>query len=70
MPYSQEARNFTIMQDQMWAVFESLSPDLKYEAAVRARPSALSTCKGVWSDWSETILWRTHADRKDQSQAV
>ena len=70
MPYSQEARNFTIMQDQMWAVFESLSPDLKYEAAVRARPSALSTYKGVWSDWSETILWRTHADRKDQSQAV
>ncbi|XP_050770902.1 interleukin-2 receptor subunit beta [Gymnogyps californianus] len=59
----EEARNFTIMQDQMWAVFESLSPDLKYEAAVRARPSALSTYKGVWSDWSETILWRTHADQ-------
>ncbi|XP_010289306.1 PREDICTED: interleukin-2 receptor subunit beta [Phaethon lepturus] len=59
----EEARNFTIMQDQMWVVFESLSPDLKYEAAVRARPSASSTYKGVWSDWSETILWRTHADQ-------
>ncbi|NXU31021.1 IL2RB protein, partial [Thalassarche chlororhynchos] len=59
----EEARNFTIVQDQMWVVFESLSPDLKYEAAVRARPSASSTYKGVWSDWSETILWRTHADQ-------
>ncbi|NXL33398.1 IL2RB protein, partial [Glaucidium brasilianum] len=58
-----DARNFTIMQDQMWVMFESLSPDLKYEAAVRARPSTLSTYKGVWSDWSETILWRTHADQ-------
>ncbi|NXI42030.1 IL2RB protein, partial [Galbula dea] len=59
----EEARNFTIMQDQMWVVLERLSPNLKYEAAVRARPSAQSTCKGVWSDWSETILWRTHADQ-------
>ncbi|NXF42751.1 IL2RB protein, partial [Oceanites oceanicus] len=59
----EEARNFTIVQDQMWVVFESLSPDLKYEAAVRARPSASSTYKGVWSNWSETILWRTHADQ-------
>ncbi|XP_065535067.1 interleukin-2 receptor subunit beta isoform X1 [Lathamus discolor] len=62
----QEARNFTIMQDQMWVVFESLSPNTKYEAAVRARPSASSICKGVWSDWSEAILWRTHADQKSQ----
>ncbi|KFR13261.1 Interleukin-2 receptor subunit beta, partial [Opisthocomus hoazin] len=63
----EESRNFTIEQDQMWMVFESLSPGLKYEAAVRARPRALNIYKGVWSDWSETILWRTHADRKDQS---
>jgi len=70
LPHSQESRNFTIEQDQMWMVFESLSPGLKYEAAVRARPRALNIYKGVWSDWSETILWRTHADRKDQSQAV
>ncbi|KFQ08119.1 Interleukin-2 receptor subunit beta, partial [Leptosomus discolor] len=61
------AKNFSIEQDQMWVVFERLSPDLKYEAAVRARPRASSTYKGVWSEWSETILWRTHADRKDQS---
>ncbi|NXS46393.1 IL2RB protein, partial [Balaeniceps rex] len=60
----EEARSFTIAQDQMWVVFESLSPDLKYEAAVRARPRRASgTCKGVWSDWSKTILWRTHADQ-------
>ncbi|NXH72735.1 IL2RB protein, partial [Hydrobates tethys] len=59
----EEARNFTIVQDQMWVVFESLSPNLKYEAAVRARPSASSTYKGVWSNWSKTILWRTHADQ-------
>ncbi|NXD82172.1 IL2RB protein, partial [Halcyon senegalensis] len=59
----EEARNFTIVQDQMWVVFESLSPDSKYEAAVRARPGASSTYKGVWSDWSKTILWRTHADQ-------
>ncbi|XP_075561635.1 interleukin-2 receptor subunit beta [Pelecanus crispus] len=59
----EEARNFIIEQDQMWVVFESLSPDLKYEAAVRARPSASGICKGVWSNWSETILWRTHADQ-------
>ncbi|NWH60147.1 IL2RB protein, partial [Geococcyx californianus] len=62
----QEAKNFTMLQDQMWVVFESLSPDLKYEAAVRARPSASSTCKGVWSDWSETILWRTPANQTSQ----
>lgn len=54
----------------MWMMFESLSPGLKYEAAVRARPRASGTYKGVWSDWSETILWRTRANRKDQSQAV
>ncbi|XP_009082245.1 PREDICTED: interleukin-2 receptor subunit beta [Acanthisitta chloris] len=59
----EDAKNFTIEQDQMWAKFESLSPNLKYEAAVRARPSAASTYKSVWSDWSETILWRTHADK-------
>ncbi|NXP11172.1 IL2RB protein, partial [Thinocorus orbignyianus] len=58
----EEAENFTIVQDQMWVVFECLSPNLKYEAAVRARPSSSRTYKGVWSDWSETILWRTHAD--------
>ncbi|NXI55856.1 IL2RB protein, partial [Chloroceryle aenea] len=52
----EEARNFTIMQDQMWVVFENLSPDLKYEAAVRARPGASSTYKGVWSNWSKPIL--------------
>ncbi|XP_009946297.1 PREDICTED: interleukin-2 receptor subunit beta [Leptosomus discolor] len=57
------AKNFSIEQDQMWVVFERLSPDLKYEAAVRARPRASSTYKGVWSEWSETILWRTHADQ-------
>ncbi|KFZ66675.1 Interleukin-2 receptor subunit beta, partial [Podiceps cristatus] len=63
----EEARIFTIVQDQMWMVFESLSPNLKYEAAVRARPRASSNHKGVWSDWSNTIWWSTHADRKDQS---
>ncbi|NXW33155.1 IL2RB protein, partial [Phaetusa simplex] len=62
----EEAENFTILtieQDQMWMMFESLSPDLKYEAAVRARPRASGTYKGVWSDWSETILWRTHSNQ-------
>ncbi|KFQ39449.1 Interleukin-2 receptor subunit beta, partial [Mesitornis unicolor] len=63
----EEAKNFTIVQDQMWVVFESLFPDLKYEAAVRARPSVSSTYKGTWSDWSKTIVWRTHPDRKDLS---
>ncbi|KAM4782114.1 interleukin-2 receptor subunit beta isoform 1-T1 [Cyanocitta cristata] len=63
----EEAANLPIEQDQMWANFERLSPNSKYEAAVRARPSARSTHKGVWSDWSKPVLWRTHADRKDQS---
>lgn len=54
----------------MWVVFEGLSPNLKYEAAVRAKPSNSSAYKGVWSDWSKTILWKTDADGKDQSQAV
>ncbi|NXN96635.1 IL2RB protein, partial [Rhinopomastus cyanomelas] len=62
----EEARIFTIVQDQMWVLLERLLPDLKYEAAVRARPSASSICKGVWSDWSETILWRTRADQTSQ----
>ncbi|KGL83780.1 Interleukin-2 receptor subunit beta, partial [Tinamus guttatus] len=61
------AKTFNIVQDQMWVMFEKLSPNLKYEAAVRAKPSASSTCKGVWSDWSETILWSAHADRKDRN---
>ncbi|NXJ81153.1 IL2RB protein, partial [Trogon melanurus] len=56
-----------IRHDQMWMMFENLSPNLKHEAAVRARPSALSTCKGVWSDWSETIRWRTHADQTSRT---
>lgn len=63
----EEAANLPIEQDQMWVNFERLSPNSKYEAAVRARPSARSTYKGVWSDWSKPVLWRTHADRKDQS---
>ncbi|KFW12452.1 Interleukin-2 receptor subunit beta, partial [Eurypyga helias] len=63
----EDANNLTIEYDKMWVVFENLLPDLKYEASVRARPSTSSICKGVWSDWSETILWRTHADRKDRS---
>ncbi|XP_054242922.1 interleukin-2 receptor subunit beta [Indicator indicator] len=63
----EEARNHMLVQDQMWMVFESLSPNSKYEAAVRARPSALSTCKGVWSDWSEPILWSTHAEETSQT---
>ncbi|NXH90060.1 IL2RB protein, partial [Edolisoma coerulescens] len=62
----EEAMNFPIEQDQMWANFERLSPNSKYEAAVRARPSARSTYKGVWSDWSKPVLWRTHADRISQ----
>ncbi|NXH16382.1 IL2RB protein, partial [Bucco capensis] len=59
----EEARNFSILQDQMWMQFGSLSPNVKYEAAVRARPSASSTCRGVWSDWSQAVLWRTRADQ-------
>ncbi|XP_015484174.1 interleukin-2 receptor subunit beta [Parus major] len=66
----EEAANLPIEQDQMWTNFERLSPNSKYEAAVRARPSARSTYKGVWSDWSKPVLWRTHADRKGTSQPV
>ncbi|XP_071407824.1 interleukin-2 receptor subunit beta isoform X2 [Pithys albifrons albifrons] len=64
----EEATNLPIEHDQMWANFERLSPNSKYEAAVRARPSARSICKGVWSDWSKPVLWRTHADHKDQPE--
>lgn len=70
MPFFQKAKTLCIKQDQMWVVFEGLSPNLKYEAAVRAKPSNSSAYKGVWSDWSKTILWKTDADGKDQSQAV
>ncbi|NXW69348.1 IL2RB protein, partial [Hirundo rustica] len=66
----EEAVNLPIEQDQMWVNFERLSPNLKYEAAVRARPSARSTYKGMWSDWSRPVLWRTHADHKGISQPV
>ncbi|NXH49461.1 IL2RB protein, partial [Dicaeum eximium] len=52
----EEAANLPIEQDQMWANFERLSPNSKYEAAVRARPSSRSTYKGVWSDWSKPVL--------------
>ncbi|NWW81624.1 IL2RB protein, partial [Climacteris rufus] len=62
----EEATNLPIEHDQMWANFERLSPNSKYEAAVRARPSARSTYKGVWSDWSEPVLWMTHADQTSQ----
>ncbi|NXI11627.1 IL2RB protein, partial [Irena cyanogastra] len=66
----EEAANLPIEQDQMWANFERLSPNSEYEAAVRARPSTRSTYKGVWSDWSSPVLWRTHADHKGTSQPV
>ncbi|XP_032064045.1 interleukin-2 receptor subunit beta [Aythya fuligula] len=58
----EKAKTLCIKQDQMWVVFEGLSPNLKYEAAVRAKPSNSSAYKGVWSDWSKTILWKTDAD--------
>ncbi|NXP70623.1 IL2RB protein, partial [Ramphastos sulfuratus] len=63
----EEATNLTIVQDQMWVMFESLTPNLKYEAAVRARPSGRSSWKGVWSDWSEPVLWRTQPDQTSQT---
>ncbi|NXR13163.1 IL2RB protein, partial [Semnornis frantzii] len=63
----EEATNLTIVQDQTWVVFESLTPNLKYEAAVRARPSGRSSWKGVWSDWSEPLLWRTQANQTSQT---
>nr|XP_030118905.3 interleukin-2 receptor subunit beta isoform X1 [Taeniopygia guttata] len=66
----EEAANLPIEQDQMWANFERLSPNSKYEAAVRARPSARSRYNGMWSDWSKPVLWRTRADRKGTSQPV
>ncbi|NWY46625.1 IL2RB protein, partial [Sylvia atricapilla] len=66
----EEAVNLPIEQDQMWANFERLSPNSEYEADVRARPSAKSHYKGVWSDWSKPVLWRTHADHKRTSQPV
>ncbi|NWH97180.1 IL2RB protein, partial [Tichodroma muraria] len=66
----EEAVNLRIGQDQMWANFERLSPNSKYEAAVRARPSARSSYKGTWSEWSEPVLWRTRADHKGTSQPV
>ncbi|NXJ10071.1 IL2RB protein, partial [Odontophorus gujanensis] len=58
----EEAKTFIIKQDQMWVSFERLSPNMKYEAVVRAKPGASSTCRGVWSDWSKTVLWSTHAE--------
>lgn len=71
LPLFQEAETFIISQDQMWAPFERLSPNMKYEAAVRAKPGASSTiCRGVWSDWSKTVLWSTHVEGKDQSHAA
>ncbi|NXF86536.1 IL2RB protein, partial [Eubucco bourcierii] len=63
----EKATNLTIVQDQMWVMFESLTPNLKYEAVVRARPSGRSSWKGVWSDWSEPMLWRTQADQTSQT---
>ncbi|NXU02009.1 IL2RB protein, partial [Buphagus erythrorhynchus] len=66
----EEAANFPIEQDQTWVNFEGLSPNSKYEAAVRARPSARSNYKGMWSDWSKPVLWRTHADHRGTSQPV
>ncbi|NWV17565.1 IL2RB protein, partial [Origma solitaria] len=62
----EDATDLAIEQDQMWAKFERLSPNSKYEAAVRARPSARSTYKGAWSEWSKPVLWRTHADQTSQ----
>ncbi|NXO95253.1 IL2RB protein, partial [Certhia brachydactyla] len=66
----EEAANLAIEQDQMWTNFERLSPNSKYEAAVRARPSARSNYKGVWSEWSKPVLWRTHTDSKGTSHPV
>uniref|UniRef100_A0A8C9EWA9 Interleukin-2 receptor subunit beta n=1 Tax=Pavo cristatus TaxID=9049 RepID=A0A8C9EWA9_PAVCR len=58
----EEAKTFIISQDQMWARFERLSPNMKYEAAVRAKPGASGRYRGVWSDWSKTVLWSTHVE--------
>ncbi|NWV64535.1 IL2RB protein, partial [Malurus elegans] len=64
----EEATNLSIEQDQTWVKFERLSPNSKYEATVRARPSTRSNHKGTWSDWSKPVLWRTHSDPKEQSE--
>ncbi|NWV72787.1 IL2RB protein, partial [Dasyornis broadbenti] len=62
----EEATILPIEQDQMWVNFERLSSNSKYEAAVRARPSARSTYRGAWSEWSKPVLWRTHAEQTSQ----
>ncbi|NXD22596.1 IL2RB protein, partial [Spelaeornis formosus] len=66
----EDSVNLPIEQDQMWANFERLTPNSKYEAAVRARPSTRSTYKGVWSDWSRPVQWTTHVSHKGTSQPV
>uniref|UniRef100_A0A8C8SCM3 Interleukin 2 receptor subunit beta n=1 Tax=Pelusios castaneus TaxID=367368 RepID=A0A8C8SCM3_9SAUR len=45
----------SIKQDQEWVKIEKLLPDSEYEAKVRVMPKEY----GVWSNWSETLVWRT-----------
>uniref|UniRef100_A0A7M4FQ24 Interleukin-2 receptor subunit beta n=1 Tax=Crocodylus porosus TaxID=8502 RepID=A0A7M4FQ24_CROPO len=51
-----------IKQDQEWVKFDKLLPDSEYEAAVRVKPGRQSGLKGLWSNWSKTITWRTHSN--------
>ncbi|NXS01642.1 IL2RB protein, partial [Oxylabes madagascariensis] len=55
---------------QSWEVSTEGETGMCYRVTVRARPSARSTYKGVWSDWSKPVLWRTHAYHKGTSQPV
>ncbi|XP_038612638.1 interleukin-2 receptor subunit beta [Tachyglossus aculeatus] len=55
-----------LKQPQEWIKIESLSPDTRYKAQVRGKPSA--EYLGHWSFWSQAIVFQTDPEEPAPSQ--
>ncbi|XP_029433107.1 interleukin-21 receptor [Rhinatrema bivittatum] len=58
VPITRDEKRLLLLQS-------SLHWNTEYEAQVRAKPGGHSEYKGVWSDWSRSLTWRTNEGKEE-----
>ncbi|XP_006006944.1 interleukin-2 receptor subunit beta [Latimeria chalumnae] len=58
----EESKKESIYHDQrwLWIPMEKMKSYSEYEAQVRIQPKPTNLYKGIWSNWSQAIEWKTH----------